>query len=111
MYPDGEEKRQSIGNIYDAVWPDWEPEKAGALIRAAMKKFDTRYAAISFFNGQNETFKAESGYNMGKIPRATSIAAHALLSPDVLVVLDTLQVSGYFYLQSIYLKRIIADEK
>lgn len=58
-----------------------------------MKQFGTRYAAISFFDGQYEIFKAENGYNRRSIPRVTSIAAHAILSTDVFVVLDTTQVS------------------
>jgi hypothetical protein len=57
-----------------------------------MKKFGTRSATFSIFNSEYEVFKAELGYNGNQTPRSTSIAAHALLSTDVFVVLDTKQV-------------------
>lgn len=57
-----------------------------------MKQFNTCYAAISFFDGQYENFKAENGYQRRQIPRGVSIAAHALMSTDVFVVLDTAKV-------------------
>lgn len=91
MFPAEEENRRRVSEQYDILWPRWDEEKAGALILAAMKKFDTRYAAISFFDGQSETFKAENGYGRMEIPREISIAAHALFSEDTLVVLDTKQ--------------------
>ncbi|RDW84658.1 hypothetical protein BP6252_02248 [Coleophoma cylindrospora] len=89
VFPHDEENRILAGSIYDVVWPHWEEEKAGVLVRAAMKQFNTCYAAISFFDGQYENFKAENGYQRRHIPRGVSIAAHALISTDVFVVLDT----------------------
>jgi hypothetical protein len=82
----------SMGRSYDIVWPHWSQAKAGALICAALKEFDVSLASLSFFDGKYEIFKAESGYNASRIPRSISIAAHALLSTDVLVVLDTKEV-------------------
>jgi hypothetical protein len=78
---------------YDIVWRQWNLDKAGALLMAAMKRFDASCASISFFDENYEVFKLESGYNKLRIDRATSIAAHALLSTDVFVVFDTKQVS------------------
>jgi hypothetical protein len=63
-----------------------------------MKEFDTVFASLSFFDGQDEIFKAENGYNVPRIPRSISIAAHALLSDDVFVVLDTKQVCKTFFI-------------
>lgn len=57
-----------------------------------MKEFDACFASLSFFDGKYEIFKAEIGYNASRISRSVSIASHALLSTDVLVVLDTKQV-------------------
>jgi hypothetical protein len=82
----------AAGRSYDIVWPNWSRGKVNALISAAMKEFDTCFASISFFDGKYENFKAESGYNVSRVSRSISIAAHALLSVDVLVVLDTKQV-------------------
>ena len=81
-----------MGSSYDIVWPQWSRDKASALICAAMKEFDTYFASLSFFDGKHEVFKAENGYNVSRISRSISLAAHALLSEDVLVVLDTKQV-------------------
>jgi hypothetical protein len=77
---------------YDVVWPHWSKAKPSAWLGAAMKEFDTCFASLSFFDGKYESFKAEVGYNASRISRAVSIAAHALLSTDVFVVLDTKQV-------------------
>ena len=74
---------------YDILWPNWSKGKVNALICAAMKEFDTCLASISFFDGKYEHFKVESGYNVSRISRPISIGAHALLSVDALVVLDT----------------------
>jgi hypothetical protein len=82
----------SMGSSYDIIWPQWSREKATALICAAMKEFDAVFASLSFFDGKNEIFKAENGYNIPRISRSISIAAHALLSEDVFVVLDTKHV-------------------
>ncbi len=82
----------SMCGQYDIMWPQWCQEKAGALIRAAMKTFGTKFASLSFFDERYELFRAENGYNQPHVDRAVSIAAHCLLSKDVLVVLDTKKV-------------------
>ena len=86
----------SLVYSYDILWPSWDQERAGALLRSAMARFDTRFAALSFFDGENEMFKVENGYNCSKIDRSISIAAHALLSADVLVLLDIKLVCSIF---------------
>ena len=57
-----------------------------------MKEFDTCFTSLSFFDGKYELFKAEIGYGASRISRPVSIASHALLTTDGLVVLDTKQV-------------------
>jgi len=93
IFPSDEAKRMSVCATFDIVWPLWARERAGALILAAMKKFDTRNASLSFFDGNLESFKAENGYHRPHVARKISIAAHALLSQDVFVILDTHEVS------------------
>lgn len=77
---------------YDILWPQWGQEKAGDLIRLAMKQFQTKYVSLSFFDEHYEIFKAENGYNISHVDRTVSFAAHCLLSKDVLVILDTREV-------------------
>jgi hypothetical protein len=76
----------------DILWPKWSKDKARSIINDAMKEFDTCCASISFFDDRSEIFKIEYGYGGPKISRPVSIAAHALLSNDVLVLLDTKEV-------------------
>ena len=83
----------SVVSAYDILWPQWDQNRAGALLISAMAKFKTRFAALSFFDEDHEMFKAENGFHSSQINRSISIAAHALLSTDVLVVLDTKMVS------------------
>ncbi len=98
VYPPNEQARLSMSNQYDVLWPYWGQDKAGALIRTAMKQFGTKFASLSFFDENNEVFKAENGYNQPHVDRAASIAAHCLLSKDVLVVLDTNKVRRFPHL-------------
>ena len=63
------------------------------MIRTAMTRFGTHYAALSFFDSRFENLKVENGYNVARIGRSISIAAHALNSTEVLAVVDSKQVS------------------
>ena len=76
----------------DVPWPDWAMTKSRHLIQLAMRVFQTQYAAMSFFDHRNEIMKAECGYKRGAVPRNISIGAHALLSMEPMVVLDTFEV-------------------
>ena len=84
--------RLSVASSFDVLWPHWSCEHASLLIAAAMKEFDAEFASLSFFDGKYEILRLEMGYNASRIPRSISIAAHALLWEDVLVVLDTKKV-------------------
>ncbi|KAH9220095.1 hypothetical protein DL95DRAFT_456629 [Leptodontidium sp. 2 PMI_412] len=89
VFPPGESNRMKMSREYDILWPQWGQEKAGDLIRLAMKQFQTKYVSLSFFDEHYEIFKAENGYNVSHVDRTVSFAAHCLLSKDVLVILDT----------------------
>ncbi|KAK0119867.1 hypothetical protein ONS95_011297 [Cadophora gregata] len=89
VFPPGEAERMRLSRQYDILWPQWGQDKAGDLIRLAMKKFKTRFVSLSFFNEESEVFKAENGFNQSRVDRSISLAAHCLLSKDVLVILDT----------------------
>jgi len=75
--------------------PDiWDTDKISALMMTAMETFGTCLSSLSFFDGTDEMIIAGLGYGTVKVPRSVSIAAHAVLSDDVFVVLDTHKVSS-----------------
>ncbi|KAH8674716.1 hypothetical protein BGZ60DRAFT_429694 [Tricladium varicosporioides] len=88
IIPADEPIRSSKSDELGELWEHWAEQQVAELIRAAMHKFDTRYAALSIFNDKFELFKAENGYNMSRVKRSMSIGAHALYTQDCLVVLD-----------------------
>lgn len=61
-------------------------------MRASMEEFGNTGVSISFIDTSHEILKAEIGCKHRVIKRSESIAAHALLTTDVLVVLDTKKV-------------------
>ncbi|TAQ85306.1 hypothetical protein B7494_g6363 [Chlorociboria aeruginascens] len=89
IYPVNEEARLSSSKQFDILWPNWGSDKVGALIHAAMMKFQACRACLSFFDETHEIVKADSGHNRSNVGRSVSIAAHALLTEDVFVILDT----------------------
>ncbi|KAK2624460.1 hypothetical protein QTJ16_006410 [Diplocarpon rosae] len=89
VYPPNEPQRLGMSDDFDVLWPHWGQDNSAELIRIAMTKFGAKSVSLSFFDEENEVFKAENGYNQSHVARTTSIAAHCLLSKDVLVVLDT----------------------
>lgn len=62
------------------------------LIRDAQNEFEVPGAAISLVVSNLEIMKVEDGYGLDAIKRQGSIAAHALLSTEVLFILDTQNV-------------------
>lgn len=62
------------------------------MIRAAQTEFGVSGAAISLVISNVEVLKAQDGYGLEAIKRQDSIAAHALLSTEVLVISDTQKV-------------------
>jgi hypothetical protein len=80
---------------YDIIWPTWIENKGPTemLMRSAMQQFDAQCASMSFFDDKYELFRGASWFKEDRTPRKSSIAAHALLSVDVFVILDTEKVS------------------
>ena len=75
--------------------PEWSrvQELEGMkMIRRARDEFGASGAAISLVISNVEILKVHEGYGLEAIKRSESIAAHALLSTEVLVVLDTQKV-------------------
>lgn len=62
------------------------------MIRAAQAEFEISGAAISLVISNVEVLKVQAGYGLEAIKRQDSIAAHALLSTEVLVISDTQKV-------------------
>ncbi|KAK6583953.1 hypothetical protein PZA11_003683 [Diplocarpon coronariae] len=89
VYPPNEARRLGMSEDFEILWPHWGQDNSAELIRIAMTKFEAKSVSLSFFDEENEVFRAENGYNQPNVARTHSIAAHCLLSKDVLVVLDT----------------------
>ena len=83
--------------VLDRLNPQWsEAQEAEGIVmvKQALKEFDASGAAISLVISDAEIVKVQEGYGLGRetIKRSQSFAAHALLSTEVLVVLDTHEV-------------------
>ncbi|ESZ94329.1 hypothetical protein SBOR_5273 [Sclerotinia borealis F-4128] len=91
MYPHDEATRITKHYSIDVPWPAELSAKLLALMDAAAKRFRINSASLSIFDERFEKFRIDVGYNIGDIERTTSIAAHALYSEEVLVILDTHQ--------------------
>ena len=95
FYPPWEKIIKSRTQEYEIVWPQWSGDRRKPieeLMMSATKSFGTQFVALSFFNEEYEVLKAENGYNVKYIQRDISFAAHALLSTDVFIILDTKKV-------------------
>lgn len=100
MYPGFEVERRSLDESLDVFWWSWSQAMAGTIIRTVMRHFHTDTGSISFFDQDNELFKVENGYSKAFVARSVSIAAHVLLSDDVLVILDTHKVCSYHIIKA-----------
>ncbi|ELR02029.1 hypothetical protein VC83_08650 [Pseudogymnoascus destructans] len=89
MDPVNEEGRlASLFNI-ERVWTPRQESRAKELVKASKEEFAVTGVSISLIDNSNEILKAETTYNCRMIKRSVSIAAHALLTTEVLVILDT----------------------
>ncbi|KFZ08363.1 hypothetical protein V502_09399 [Pseudogymnoascus sp. VKM F-4520 (FW-2644)] len=77
----------SLFNL-EREWTPWQEERGRELIKASIEEFEATGVSISLIDQSNEIIKAEIGYNRRMIKRSVSIAAHVLLTTEVLVVLD-----------------------
>lgn len=87
-------------STYNSLGLSWNPsttKRMEKLLISIWLEFGMTGVAISFFDTEYEHVQVEHGYDMKSIPREKSIAAHALLSADVLVVEDTQKVCSKSY--------------
>lgn len=81
--------RLDLSASYEPAWNSWGEEKASACINSAMEDLDTQFASISCFDKEFERLRVVTREDPGEIKREISLGAHALLTTDALVVLDT----------------------
>lgn len=93
LRPGNEVDRLAALKKCNAAWTPWQESRGRSLVESAQDDFGTSGASISLVDSHHEILKVESGYNRRAIRRPESIAAHAILSTEVLVVLDTAKVS------------------
>lgn len=98
LFPPNELRRASLSEPIVRGWDQGTLRKTSDFVHQAMKMFNCRFAAMSWFDHGRELFQAEHGYETPSISRSISIAAHALLSHDVLVVLDTKEVGFHIHI-------------
>jgi hypothetical protein len=89
---DDEYERMRKSSIFDILWAKWDTATAEHQIRKAMGNYKVDNAALSFFDGDYEIVRAENGYDLRRIDRLMSLAAHALYTGEVIWVLDTKKV-------------------
>ncbi|OBT90504.1 hypothetical protein VE02_01196 [Pseudogymnoascus sp. 03VT05] len=89
MDPVNEEERRVELFKIERVWTPRQESRSKELVTASKKEFAVTGVSISLIDTSNEIFKAESTYNCRMIKRSVSIAAHALLTTEVFVILDT----------------------
>ena len=99
VYPPDEKART---HCLAMIHPNWSSEQVQAgkrLCDMARDEFGIGGACLSLISGHLELLKVEIGYNTDgatvgtMIPRAVSIAAHVVLTHDVMYILDTKKVS------------------
>jgi len=85
--PDGE--RERVQALHDAGILDTPPEADfDALTRIAAVICGTPIALVSLLDAEREWFKSRVGVETVQVPRAESLAAHAILEPDLVEVPD-----------------------
>jgi hypothetical protein len=87
-----EDRRIEICKNALSFGPSWNRDHIHTLMLSAKSHFNAGHASLSFFNSDHELFLAETGYKSDSIHRQVSIGSHALLTPDVLVLLDARKV-------------------
>jgi hypothetical protein len=90
-----EYERMRKSSMFDILWAQWDTKTAQHQMRKAMAVFEVDNAALSFFDGDYEIVRAENGYDLTRIDRLMSLAAHALYTGEVIWVLDTKKVSSF----------------
>ena len=90
-----EEERISKCRKYDVVWtPGTHTDKLVELVSTAAKRINAEAGCLSFFDEEEELVQIEGLLRRPRVERKESIAAHALYSQEVMVILDTHKVCG-----------------
>jgi len=89
ILPPNEAKRLDLSAKFEHAWDCWGEEKAIACIQSVLETVGTQFASISCFDNEFECLKVVTIEGAKNIPRKISIAAHALLTSDPMVILDT----------------------
>ena len=94
LTPD-EEDRISLCKKYDIVWAHGtHTDKLVELVTVAIERFGAEAGCLSFFDEEAELIQIEGLHERSRVDRGESIAAHALYSQEVMVILDTHKVCG-----------------
>jgi GAF domain-containing protein len=64
-------------------------ERFERIVRVARELLDMPMVLVSLVDAQRQWFKARCGLQLEETPRRVSFCAHAILTPDALVVPDT----------------------
>lgn len=92
MDPVNEEERRVALFKIERIWTPRQESRSKEIVKASKEEFAVTGVSISLIDTGNEILKAESTYNCRMIKRSVSIAAHALLTTEVFVILDTTKV-------------------
>src|SRR5262245_50758295 len=86
--PSNEPERLAVLRQYKIL--DTVPERPfDDLTSLAALLCRTPIALISFLDSKRQWFKSKLGFELDQIPRESSLCAHALKEPEILVVRDT----------------------
>ncbi len=96
--PNEVERLKAVEHSDVEIFPRWAAEQQKKYVLLARNTFNTPFAAISYVSRTHEVLRCEIGYRpdyiLGYIPRGHSLAAHALLSSEPMVILDTFKVKA-----------------
>lgn len=95
IFPANENTRRDLTSLYAIEWGKFSKRVVTRLLRKAEYDFGVTLASFSVFEDDYEIIQGERKGGFGKmlVPRELSIAAHALYSTDVFVLLDATKVS------------------
>ncbi|MEK7582049.1 MAG: GAF domain-containing protein, partial [Patescibacteria group bacterium] len=68
-----------------------QEERFDVITREATKSFNVPISTITIVDENREWFKSCQGLDVKEMPRESSFCAHAMLSRNVFVVIDTLK--------------------
>lgn len=99
--PRSEAERLVASQKFDQLWLRRTSDLLTALQRLT-EDFDPDFITLSTFGEGQEILVANSGFDVDTILRAESLAAHAMYTGDVMVVLDTKEVICFLLNSDLY---------